>query len=212
MADKGSRTPIGVVVREKTATKEGMAVALKNATGGIGAWSKTDGQKNTVMTSDFNTIFNSENGYEQTYDASLSTLGKAHADNPDMPAFYAAAHYTPTLNIPKEGRKGRWFLPSMGQWKLLIFNLYKSGNKVQEMTTWGSVPSMDFDEIETVDKYFTVAGGDKISDDYVYVHCSNQTANGYIAEMSIRYYGVSFQYNSTQTQSDWHVTRPFIYF
>ena len=212
LADKGSRTPIGVVVREKTATKEGMAVALKNATGGIGAWSKTDGQKNMVMTSDFNTIFNSENGYEQTYDASLSTLGKAHADNPDMPAFYAAAHYTPTLNIPKEGRKGRWFLPSMGQWKLLIFNLYKSGNKVQEMTTWGGVPSMDFDEIETVDKYFTVAGGDKISDDYAYVHCSNQTANGYIAEMSIRYYGVSFQYNSTQTQSDWHVTRPFIYF
>lgn len=212
LAEKGSRTPIGVVVREKTATKEGMAVALKNATGGIGAWSKTDGQKNTVMTSDFNTIFNSENGYEQTYDASLSTLGKAHADNPDMPAFYAAAHYTPTLNIPKEGRKGRWFLPSMGQWKLLIFNLYKSGNKVQEMTTWGGVPSMDFDEIETVDKYFTVAGGDKISDDYAYVHCSNQTANGYIAEMSIRYYGVSFQYNSTQTQSDWHVTRPFIYF
>lgn len=212
LADKGSRTPIGVVVREKTATKEGMAVALKNATGGIGAWSKTDGQKNTVMTSDFNTIFNSENGYEQTYDASLSTLGKAHADNPDMPAFYAAAHYTPTLNIPKEGRKGRWFLPSMGQWKLLVFNLYKSGNKVQEMTTWGGVPSMDFDEIETVDKYFTVAGGDKISDDYAYVHCSNQTANGYIAEMSIRYYGVSFQYNSTQTQSDWHVTRPFIYF
>ena len=212
LADKGSRTPVGVVVREKTATKEGMAVALKNATGGIGAWSKTDGQKNTVMTSDFNTIFNSENGYEQTYDASLSTLGKAHADNPDMPAFYAAAHYTPTLNIPKEGRKGRWFLPSMGQWKLLVFNLYKSGNKVQEMTTWGGVPSMDFDEIETVDKYFTVAGGDKISDDYAYVHCSNQTANGYIAEMSIRYYGVSFQYNSTQTQSDWHVTRPFIYF
>lgn len=212
LADKGSRTPIGVVVREKTATKEGMAVALKNATGGIGGWSKTDGQKNTVMTSDFNTIFNSENGYEQTYDTSLSTLGKVHADNPDMPAFYASAHYTPTLNIPKEGRKGRWFLPSMGQWKLLIFNLYKSGNKVQEMTTWGSVPSMDFDEIETVDKYFTVAGGDKISDDYAYVHCSNQTANGYIAEMSIRYYGVSFQYNSTQTQSDWHVTRPFIYF
>ena len=212
LADKGSRTPIGVVVREKTATKEGMAVALKNATGGIGAWSKTYGQKNTVMTSDFNTIFNSENGYEQTYDASLSTLGKAHADNPDMPAFYASAHYTPTLNIPKEGRKGRWFLPSMGQWKLLVFNLYKSGNKVQEMTTWGGVPSMDFDEIETVDKYFTVAGGDKISDYYAYVHCSNQTANGYIAEMSIRYYGVSFQYNSTQTQSDWHVTRPFIYF
>ena len=210
LAEKGSRTPIGVVVREKTATKEGMAVALKYVY--PVAWSKTTGQKNTVMTSDFNTMFNSENGYEQTYDASLSTLGKAHADNPDMPAFYAAAHYTPTLNIPKEGRKGRWFLPSMGQWKLLIFNLYKSGNKVQEMTTWGGVPSMDFDEIETVDKYFTVAGGDKISDDYVYVHCSNQTANGYIAEMSIRYYGVSFQYNSTQTQSDWHVTRPFIYF
>ena len=210
LADKGSRTPIGVVVREKTATKEGMAVALKYVY--PVAWSKTTGQKNTVMTSDFNTMFNSENGYEQTYDASLSTLGKAHADNPDMPAFYAAAHYTPTLNIPKEGRKGRWFLPSMGQWKLLIFNLYKSGNKVQEMTTWGGVPSMDFDEIETVDKYFTVAGGDKISDDYAYVHCSNQTANGYIAEMSIRYYGVSFQYNSTQTQSDWHVTRPFIYF
>ena len=211
LADKGSRTPIGVVVREKTATKEGMAVALKYTNWG-GGWAKTNGQKNTVMTSDFNTIFNSENGYEQTYDASLSTLGKAHADNPDMPAFYAAAHYTPTLNIPKEGRKGRWFLPSMGQWKLLIFNLYKSGNKVQEMTTWGGVPSMDHDEIETVDKYFTDAGGDKMSDDYAYVHCSNQTANGSIAEIYIRYYGVAVWYNSTQTQSDWHVTRPFIYF
>ena len=211
LADKGSRTPIGVVVREKTATKEGMAVALKYTNWG-GGWAKTNGQKNTVMTSDFNTIFNSENGYEQTYDASLSTLGKAHADNPDMPAFYAAAHYTPTLNIPKEGRKGRWFLPSMGEWKLLVFNLYKSGNKVQEMTTWGGVPSMDLDEIDTVDKYFTDAGGDKLSDDYAFVHCSNQTANGDIAVMAIRYYGISFQNNSTQTQSDWHATRPFIYF
>ncbi|MGP1452594.1 MAG: hypothetical protein ACTTJ9_04015, partial [Segatella oris] len=210
LADKGSRTPIGVVVREKTATKEGMAVALKYVY--PVAWSKTTGQKNTVMTSDFNTMFNSENGYEQTYDASLSTLGKAHADNPDMPAFYTAAHYTPTLNIPKEGRKGRWFLPSMGEWKLLVFNLYKSGNKVQEMTTWGGVPSMDLDEIDTVDKYFTDAGGDKLSDDYAFVHCSNQTANGDIAVMAIRYYGISFQNNSTQTQSDWHATRPFIYF
>ena len=210
LADKGSRTPIGVVVREKTATKEGMAVALKYVY--PVAWSKTTGQKNTVMTSDFNTIFNSENGYEQTYDASLSTLGKAHADNPDMPAFYTAAHYTPTLNIPKEGRKGRWFLPSIGQWKLLIFNLYKSGNKVQEMTTWGDVPSLDPDEIDTVDKYFTEAGGDKISDDYFYFHSSNQMDIDKVAHFYIRYYGAEFREGYNQTQAEFHLVRPFIYF
>lgn len=210
LADKGSRTPIGVVVREKTATKEGMAVALKYVY--PVAWSKTTGQKNTVMTSDFNTMFNSENGYEQTYDASLSTLGKAHADNPDMPAFYTAAHYTPTLNIPKEGRKGRWFLPSMGQWKLLIFNLYKSGNKVQEMTTWGDVPSLDPDEIDTVDKYFTEAGGDKISDDYFYFHSSNQMDIDKVVHFYIRYYGAEFREGYNQTQAEFHLVRPFIYF
>ena len=210
LADKGSRTPIGVVVREKTATKEGMAVALKYVY--PVAWSKTTGQKNTVMTSDFNTMFNSENGYEQTYDASLSTLGKAHADNPDMPAFYTAAHYTPTLNIPKEGRKGRWFLPSIGQWKLLIFNLYKSGNKVQEMTTWGDVPSLDPDEIDTVDKYFTEAGGDKISDDYSYFHSSNQMDIDKVSVCYIRYYGAEFREGYDQTQSEFHLVRPFIYF
>ncbi|MGP1453800.1 MAG: hypothetical protein ACTTJ9_10250 [Segatella oris] len=210
LADKGSRTPIGVVVREKTATKEGMAVALKYVY--PVAWSKTTGQKNTVMTSDFNTMFNSENGYEQTYDASLSTLGKAHADNPDMPAFYTAAHYTPTLNIPKEGRKGRWFLPSMGQWKLLIFNLYKSGNKVEEMTTWGDVPSLDPDEIDTVDKYFTEAGGDKISDDYFYFHSSNQMDIDKVAHFYIRYYGAEFREGYNQTQAEFHLVRPFIYF
>ena len=210
LAEKGSRTPIGVVVREKTATKEGMAVALKYVY--PVAWSKTTGQKNTVMTSDFNTIFNSENGYEQTYDASLSTLGKAHADNPDMPAFYTAAHYTPTLNIPKEGRKGRWFLPSIGQWKLLIFNLSKSGNKVQEMTTWGGVPSLDPDEIDTVDKYFTVAGGDKISEDYSYFHSSNQMDIDKVSVCYIRYYGAVFGEYYDQTQAEFHLVRPFIYF
>ena len=212
LGDKGTRTPVGIVITPKTETKEGMAVALKYVPGEV-AWSTSEGQKNTEMISDFNTVFKSENGYEQTYNASMSTLGKAHAENPDMPAFYAAAHYTPTLNIPKEGRKGRWFLPSVGQWRLLAIHLLKEESAIQGFTDWSNAHAPIHLERTTIDKYFTDAGGDPLSDDYVYIRCSNQTkANEGAAQFSLREYGFSFSSASTQHQATWYVARAFVYF
>ena len=62
------------------------------------------------------TFTNGESGYDNTWDASTSSSivegNKVRGENPDFPAFYAAAHFTPSVGVTGSLVGKKWFLPS----------------------------------------------------------------------------------------------------
>ena len=111
--DKGSRTPIGIVVKEKTsATDQGTACALDilNYT-----WKNVDDHiEENISPSPENMAEAAAdmNGENWTYNANL--LGTVRSNQATTyPAFYQAAHYTP--GVPTASNIGRWYLPSYGE-------------------------------------------------------------------------------------------------
>ena len=128
LAKRGSRTPIAVVVKEKTsASDKGLACAL-NAGLGIIPW----GYRGTnYFIAGGDGSFDNMKGYEYTYTtnyynpAAFTEYGLPMATTPPaeqqilLPTYYAAAHYNP--GVPVTGANiGKWFLPSAGQVKLLL--------------------------------------------------------------------------------------------
>ena len=211
LSDKGSRTPIGIVVTPKTTSQEGLATAL-NTIYGI-KWAEESTVKNTDTTSVFNVVFHRENGYEQTYNASLSKNGIAHADDPTMPAFYQAAHYNAPVDYPKVGRKGRWFLPSLGQARLLAINVAKLGKYMAQATSWDNSQFISIDDpdiINKVDDYFISAEGTELYD-YNGMYCSDQAGNR-AASLYLLNSGMISIVTDEVLASYYHYLRPFIYF
>ena len=132
LAEKGSRTPIAVVVTEKTATEKGLAMALKsNGTGVTG----TDYYEYLIRGSGED--FDDMHGYDYTWTtnyyaspAAFASFGKTVPTFPPGdgfgPTYYAAGHYVPDVTVTG-ANVGKWFLPSAGQWKK---TLMKFGNLV----------------------------------------------------------------------------------
>lgn len=167
-SEKGSRTAVAAVVKEKTNTEEGTAVALKdcvNQFGGkdfaYGAWppagTRLFEKNNTSNYSDMASTLNDVDGYKWTWETTGSEDGTVKANNNNnYTCFYAAANYHPgvaTQNI------GKWYLPATGEIKQLI-------------TCYGTptITTIDdhnvelkFDYINLINKAFTDAGGDAIS-------------------------------------------------
>lgn len=129
IGDKGSRTPIAVVVKEKTsAFDKGLAVALNTAGNGIIPW----GYRGTnYFIAGGDGSFDNMKGYEYTYTtnyynpAAFTEYGLPMVTTPPaeqqnlLPTYYYAAHYNP--GVPVTGANiGKWFLPSAGQVKLLL--------------------------------------------------------------------------------------------
>lgn len=129
IGDKGSRTPIAVVVKEKTsASGKGLACALKDAGSSIIPW----GYRGTnYFIAGGDGSFDNMKGYEYTYTtdyynpAAFTEYGLPMATTPPaeqqslLPTYYYAAHYNP--GVPVTGANiGKWFLPSAGQVKLLL--------------------------------------------------------------------------------------------
>jgi len=113
LAKRGSRTPIGIVVKEKTSdTDKGTACALdiRNY-----IWKNVqDHIEENVHPSPTNMVETAAdmNGENWTYNANL--LGTVRSNQATTyPAFYQAAHYTP--GIPTASNIGRWYLPSYGE-------------------------------------------------------------------------------------------------
>ena len=116
--DKGSRTPIGIVVKEKTsASDQGMACALNLI---YARWKNVNDNLVENINPSPTSIIEAAadmNGYNWTYQPNLQ--GVVRANEPTTyPAFYKAAHYNP--GVPTASNIGQWYLPSYGEWIKLV--------------------------------------------------------------------------------------------
>ena len=173
LGDKETRTPIALVVTEKTATEKGMAIALNQSTGtGMMVQDYTSGQFR--FHNDDGTVNNME-GYEITYttnyynSAAIASRGEqvptvppSELDPSYAPTIYYAAHYQPTGVTTYGANVGKWFLPSAGQMKLFLERYGKA--KDSDMPTHFNnsmhafTNGVDYNH-DKIDKAFTAAGG-----------------------------------------------------
>ena len=144
LRDKGTRTPIGIVVRRKTAGKKGLAVALNLAsTSSVQVFSLTlfSGvwyyYVNKRAFSTLTDAFTDMDGYAYTWDANTSSNNEVKAFSDKYPAFKLAANYNP--GVPTSGI-GQWFLPSLGQIKLMMATIGfpRKAQSNEAMQAWAS--------------------------------------------------------------------------
>lgn len=128
----GTKTPIAVVVSRS----KHLAIALTDANNGNPcAWCATEPSSFILTPYNKSSVGKNMldqtslyNGYSETWDASASTDNvTVKGTSSDFPAFKAAAEYTPTLpaGVQLAGKMvgKKWFLPSLGEWKLACFEL-----------------------------------------------------------------------------------------
>lgn len=176
LGDKGTRTPVGIVITPKTETKKGLAIALKDANrdinGNIGRYKFAYDMKNfeNVGTGplDFQKSLTEMKGEYWTYDPAGNVKNDVRAaEETKYMAFYAAAHYDGELRdagitLSNGMENNRWFLPSMGELALALKVLGKA--QITSSLTWPGVGSdieVNWDDV-TADGYFTQAGGNAL--------------------------------------------------
>ena len=160
LAEKGSRTPIAVVGREKTNAKEGLAVALKNTEADYyGVLSKIPGYVSTHKLNNKNyhsvndaDLWTDELGEQWTWESSGSSNGDIKANNKEgYGAFYLAAHYNPGVALTDDMVGKRWFFPAIGDWWAFLREF--AADKTTPPTLPVAFPTAQ------VDAMFTNAGG-----------------------------------------------------
>ena len=162
LAEKGSRTAIAAVVKEKTNTEEGTAIALHIASD-IAATPDVNFNKQSLSLAD---ALNDMNGYNYTWDAATTVANEVKVTAP-APAwmtpfrpsghryepFYYAGNYNPgvaTSNI------GKWYLPALGEWRMAIKEF--AGVDIAAQTSlYGNYVTWDRQKMKRV---FTLAGGE----------------------------------------------------
>ena len=144
LRDKGTRTPIGIVVRRKTAGEKGLAVALNLAsTSSVrpfsvslisGVWYYYVNKRAFSTLTD---AFTDMDGYAYTWDANTSSNNEVKASSDKYPAFKLAANYNPGVST---SGIGQWFLPSLGQIKLMMATIGFSRKSMsnETMQAWAS--------------------------------------------------------------------------
>ena len=177
LAEKGSRTPIAAVVTEKTATEDGLAIALKDDYGAglsVLPWGVRNGttqQYNNVVKGTVADVIADMDGYKYTWEAAGSHDGvTVKANDPTMEAFYKAANHTSPAPITfGGGKRGKWFLPSLGQWVLALKALGKTTTLPTDLVSSGGSTTKGNVDINYLNSSFTAAGagGNKL-DDYWY--------------------------------------------
>ena len=166
LGDKGTRTPIGVVAREKTATQDGMAAALdiiKNNTPAyiyqaypwedVSVTGHGNIQLNTTVYNGLWDGQNDMNGYNWTWDANSTIDHVVRAEEQaKYPAFYMAGHYQPSVAVTGENI-GKWYIPAMGE----VVQLFKRFGEVTISATepWRGAFSMQEADLKKAIKAFS---------------------------------------------------------
>ena len=230
----GTREPIAIVVTEKTATEKGMAIALKNASDfalfdavGLMHWSRISTQ------SDFSDM----KGYEYTYTTVAyndnyythtaepvptvppceNVFGYGTTTYANFPAYYDAAHYPVTATGTNVGK---WFLPSLGQWKVALMKLGKLKDSdfptIDENSYGGEFGTVTWDG-EKVSKYFTDAGGDlNLTSPYYNYYLISGTRKGYPGltqyQVVVNLFKTKISWRADDYQEMAGAVRPFVYF
>ena len=216
LAEKGARTPIAVVGREKTNAKEGLAVALKNTEAAyFGVLSKIPGYVDSYKLNNKN--YHSENdadlwtdelGEQWTWESSGSSNGDIKANNKEgYGAFYLAAHYNPGVALTGDMVGKRWFFPAIGDWWAFLREF------VADKTTPPTL-ALTFPTAQ-VDAMFTNAGGMGLSDLAYFSGKSASEFDSGASETSFAIYtfGNRVQVLSTMFKFLYQTeTRPFIHF
>ena len=166
LGDKGSRTPIGLVVKEKTsASDQGTACALDILN--HYTWKNVDDHiEENVHPSPTNMVETAAdmNGYNWTYQPNLQ--GVVRANEPTTyPAFYQAAHYTP--GVPTSSNIGRWYLPSYGELIQFVHVFDKSFTLTTTEVTHPHYPQISAEFGGKVKSAFTQVGKQGPNGNYI---------------------------------------------
>ena len=166
LAKRGSRTPIGLVVKEKTsASDQGTACALDILN--HYTWKNVDDHiEENVHPSPTNMVETAAdmNGYNWTYQPNLQ--GVVRANEPTTyPAFYQAAHYTP--GVPTSSNIGRWYLPSYGELIQFVHVFDKSFTLTTTEVTHPHYPQISAEFGGKVKSAFTQVGKQGPNGNYI---------------------------------------------
>lgn len=231
----GTREPIGIVLTEKTATEKGMAVALKNADNNRRFFVGYDYYFNGLKGDGYAT--DDMKGYEYTWttdylDPLYRGVAKTWRTVPpaesapdpdgagiDFFAYQAAGHYTTEPDVKITGTNiGKWFLPSTGQWRLLLAKLGGLNVSTVPATIWGDA-SWNNRFVRSTDptwngikaqSYFTQAGGSLDFDVYCLSGSSGSTSSFYLDLSTTNIsFGNSIFANGAGANG---FVRPFVYF
>jgi len=209
LAKRGSRTPIGIVVKEKASeSAQGTAIALKDVSSGTTFayttpynWAKMNTQHNTTHYTDANDGINDMDGYKWTYEAAGSVDGRIKANfEADYTPFYKAAQYNPGVAVTGSN-VGKWYVPALGEWALAwkVFGKW-DGN----IPSWGMLTM----SVSAMNSAFTAAGGDNLYS-YEYWTCTEYEGSMRPA-LSVGGTGFYIGLNATHNLTG-HV-RPFVHF
>ena len=234
IGDKGTRTPIALVVKEKTTTENGMAVALKNGEfrgvpgfqyynmgigGDDGTVNNMQGYDLTYTTNYYSSTFNGDRTIAPAYNAGYGGATPTAIGSTSNNAYYIAAHYNPGVTITG-ANIGKWFLASSGQWKLFLSKW--GGLDASKVTTFsgsGSGPAAPgFGENGTIPwdgtkmaTYFTQVGGEFPFGEYTLsgTDQSSQVAGLYVGLSATK---AAWGYDIFVTNYMSGYIRPFVYF
>ena len=159
LAEKGTRTPVAVSLREKTLTKDGLAVALTDATSGAGTNYDLSGSrfsKSLNVSSTVPALIATENGYDETWNPATNRSGSttAKGDDPNLAAFYLAGHYQPVSPLKGRIKDFKWHLPAYGEWGYVYSVL--GGGKVSDVIKFFMY---NWPDVVAANTAFTQAGG-----------------------------------------------------
>lgn len=209
LAKRGSRTPIGIVVKEKASeSAQGTAIALKDVSSGTTFtyttpynWAKMNTQHNTTHYTDANDGINDMDGYKWTYEAAGSVDGRIKANfEADYTPFYKAAQYNPGVAVTGSN-VGKWYVPALGEWALAwkVFGKW-DGN----IPSWGMLTM----SVSAMNSAFTAAGGDNLYN-YDYWTCTEYEGP---MRPALNVGGAGFYIGLNATHNLTGHVRPFVHF
>ena len=149
LAEKGSRTPIGIVAREKTNIQQGVAMGLH---GTVQEWEATtsptyNGNNYTTAFANTDDALQDENGYNWTWTSSTDVDGLVKANQQTRyPAFYWASHDPYGVGF------GEWYFPGIGE----IINVF---DKLAKKTNVSGMYVTFEKQLDVITNAFVSAGG-----------------------------------------------------